>query len=80
MRGSNAVAQELRDALLLSSFHEGLVALCGNVGLWIGSFSGGIFADVHGPRLVMLGESKRPFFSISVDRIRLIGPFVQRSP
>eukprot|EP01051_Picozoa_sp_SAG22_P025733 SAG22_NODE_7767_length_710_cov_0.882160_1_plen_193_part_10 len=34
---------------------EAQIALCGNLGLWIGSFSGGILADAKGPRLTLVG-------------------------
>lgn len=31
------------------------IALCGNLGLWAGSFSGGILADAKGPKVTLLG-------------------------
>ena len=53
--GFGSIAQEMRKHLHMSAYQQGLLALCGNVGLWIGSFTGGIIADFRGPRVAMLG-------------------------
>lgn len=34
---------------------EAMISFCGNVGLWVGSFTGGVIADSKGPRLAMIG-------------------------
>lgn len=53
--GFGAIAEDLKKELHLGSKETGLVGLAGNVGLWFGSFSGGMVADRHGPRIAMLG-------------------------
>ena len=51
-----SVAEDLKQNLELKDAHEqGLISIAGNLGLWIGSFTGGILADARGPRVSMLG-------------------------
>lgn len=51
-----SVAEDLKHNLELKDAHEqGLISIAGNLGLWTGSFTGGILADARGPRVSMLG-------------------------
>ena len=51
-----SVAEDLKQNLELKDAHEqGLISIAGNLGLWIGSFTGGLLADARGPRTSMLG-------------------------
>jgi hypothetical protein len=51
-----SVAEDLKHNLELNDAHEqGLISISGNLGLWVGSFTGGILADARGPRVSMLG-------------------------
>jgi MFS family permease len=51
-----SVAEDLKHNLELNDAHEqGLISIAGNLGLWVGSFTGGILADARGPRASMLG-------------------------
>ena len=52
--GFGAFATALSRDLSLNQSEQQLVGLCGNVGLWSGSFLGGVLADAKGPRLVMI--------------------------
>lgn len=68
--GFGAIAESMRDHLLLSSHQQGALALCGNVGLWVGSFTGGIVADTKGPRTAMLGGAL--FFGVGYGGMWLV--------
>jgi hypothetical protein len=68
--GFGSIAQEMRRHLQLSAYQQGLLALCGNVGLWVGSFTGGIIADFRGPRMAMLGGAT--FFLVGYGGIWLL--------
>lgn len=68
--GFGSIAQEMRKHLHMSAYQQGLLALCGNVGLWIGSFTGGIVADFRGPRVAMLGGAT--FFLVGYGGIWLV--------
>eukprot|EP01043_Picozoa_sp_COSAG02_P031656 COSAG02_NODE_2076_length_9917_cov_906.312589_6_plen_249_part_00 len=51
-----SVAEDMKHNLELHDAHEqGLISIAGNLGLWVGSFTGGILADARGPRVSMLG-------------------------
>jgi MFS family permease len=53
-----SVAEDLKANLQLRDAHQqGLISICGNLGLWIGSFTGGILADAKGPTVAMLGSA-----------------------
>ena len=53
--GFGSFGEDLSSHLELSTYGLSHIALCGNVGLWVGSFSGGIVADARGPRTAMVG-------------------------
>ena len=51
-----SIADDLKRDLELKDAHQqGLIAISGNLGLWVGSFTGGLLADARGPRVAMLG-------------------------
>jgi MFS family permease len=68
--GFGSIAEEMRDHLQLTAYDQGFLAMCGNVGLWIGSFTGGIVADARGPRVAMLGGAA--FFLVGYGGIWLL--------
>ena len=46
-----SIAEDLKRNLELKDAHEqGLISISGNLGLWVGSFTGGLLADKRGPR------------------------------
>ena len=51
-----AIADDLKQNLeLKDAFDQSMISIAGNLGLWAGSFTGGLLADARGPREVMLG-------------------------
>ena len=75
-----SIAEDLKRNLELKDAHEqGLISISGNLGLWVGSFTGGLLADARGPRAAMLGGAALFFvgygamylaLSHSVDALR----------
>ena len=51
--GFGSIAQDVKAALAATDPEMSLISTAGTIGLWLGSFTGGLVADVWGPRVVM---------------------------